>query len=152
MIINCPRIILYWWTALQKSEKVICQFVQPFYTTVQINKIQEVWHSHQYDMFIQVFKSLKDSMEACESYEWGAGPFKGCKCLDLIGGEDPPELMCGNCMYTGNHPCAVRAGEWSPWTMPVWIIYSTAQRKKYPQRRQRKQRRPKRPKHSSINL
>ena len=152
MIINCFRIILYWWTVLQKSGKVICWFVQPLYTTVQVNKVQEVRHSRQYGTFVQVFGSLKDGTEACESCERGAGPFKGCKRLDLIGGEDPPELMCGNCAYAGDRPCAVGAGERSPWTMPVRIIYGTAQRKKYPRRRRRRRRRPKRPKHSSANL
>ena len=138
MTINCPRIILYWWTALQKSGKVICRFVQPLYTTVQVNKVQEVWHSCQYGMFVQVFGSLKDGMEACESCEWGAGLFKGCKRLDLIGGEDPPELMCGNCAYAGDCPCVVGAGEQSPWTMPVQIIYGTAQPKKKAPRRWRR--------------
>ena len=152
MTINCLRIILYWWMVLQKSEKMIYWFVQPLYTTVQVNKIQKVQYSCQYDTFIQIFESLKNGTEACESCEWDADLFKGCKHLDLIDEEDSPELMCGNCVYTGDCPCAVRAGEQSPWTIPVWIIYDTAQQKKYPWRKWRKWKRSKRLKHSNANL
>ena len=65
-------------------------------------------------MFVQVFKLLKDDIKVCESCEWGAGLFKGCKRLNLINKEDPLKLMCENCVYASNCLCAVRAGEWSP--------------------------------------
>ena len=70
-------------------------------------------------------------MKACKSCEQNTNLFKGCKCLDLINEEDPLKLICENCMYAGDHPCAVEAGEWNPWTMSVQIIYDTAQWKKY---------------------
>ena len=70
-------------------------------------------------------------MKVCKSCEQSAGSFKGCKHLNLIGEEDSPELICENCMYTGDYFCAVGAGEQSLWIMLVWIIYDTAQQKKY---------------------
>ena len=152
IIINCPKITLYCWMGLQTSEKVICWFVQPLYTIVQVNKVQKVWHSYQYGIFVQIFELLKDGMKACEFCEQDAGLFKSCKCLNFIDGENPSELMCGNCVYAGDCLCVVEADEWSPWTMPVQIIYGTAQWKKYSQRRQRRWRRSKRLKHSSTNL
>ena len=82
-------------------------------------------------MFVQIFKSFKDDIKACESYKWDTGSFKGCQCLNLINEENFLKLICGNCIYTGNCPCAVKADEQSPWIMSVQIIYDTAQWKKY---------------------
>ena len=65
-------------------------------------------------MFIQIFGSLKDDMETCKSYEQNVGSFKGCKHLNLIGEEDPSELMYENCVYADDCSCVVEADEQSP--------------------------------------
>ena len=50
-------------------------------------------------------------MEIYKFCEWNTGLFKGCKHLNLINEEDPPELICENCIYAGNYSCVIEADE-----------------------------------------